>query len=191
MFLISSVQGSIAVSLSVGRDGQAACRRERCARWSVSRVLCPALADGRRPFLWDVRCRTPRATDPGGGSETCLCAIGEPIAHVPPLFGLAPSGVCQPTSLPRSRCALTAPFQPCLPPMWRHRRSILCCTFPGFAPAGRYPALSLPWSPDFPRAVLRLPAAVQPSGAGRCRDRPDVRSSVATRESQFDFVSAA
>lgn len=171
--------GIIGSPPSLGCHWRLDCGCARCARWSVSRVLCPALADGRRPFLWDVRCRTPRATDPGGGSETCLCADGKPIAHVPPLFGLAPSGVCQPTSLPRSRCALTAPFQPCLPPTWRHRRSLLCCTFPGFAPAGRYPALLLPWSPDFPQAVLRPPAAVQPSGARRCRDVSDVRSSAA------------
>src|SRR5688500_11081133 len=32
------------------------------------------------------------------------------------LFGLAPGGVCRAGPLPDSRCALTAPFHPCLIP---------------------------------------------------------------------------
>jgi hypothetical protein len=40
-------------------------------RRPVSRVLSPPEGDGW-PFLWDVRHRTPRATDPGGGAETPL-----------------------------------------------------------------------------------------------------------------------
>jgi len=31
-----------------------------------------------------------------------------------PLFGLAPGGVCRAGRLPDSRCALAAPFHPCL-----------------------------------------------------------------------------
>src|SRR3954466_7664050 len=48
---------------------------------------------------------------------------------------------CAPTS-PRRRCALTAPFHPCLcaPHVRaRHRRSVLCGTFPRVSPGGRYP----------------------------------------------------
>ena len=41
----------------------------RCVRWPVSRVLsspfAEAMGDGW-PFLWDERCRSPRATDPDG-----------------------------------------------------------------------------------------------------------------------------
>jgi hypothetical protein len=47
---------------------------------------------------------------------------------------------CAPTS-PRRRCALTAPFHPCLcaTHVWpRHRRSALCCTFPRVSPGERY-----------------------------------------------------
>ena len=36
------------------------------------------------------------------------------LAVRPSLFGLAPSGVCRAGLLPDSRCALTAPFHPCL-----------------------------------------------------------------------------
>ena len=34
----------------------------------------PASANrvGGWPFIWDARYRTPRATYPGGGTETCL-----------------------------------------------------------------------------------------------------------------------
>ena len=37
-----------------------------------------------------------------------------PPTPVPPLFGLAPGGVCRAAPLPAARCALTAPFHPCL-----------------------------------------------------------------------------
>jgi hypothetical protein len=65
---------------------------EDCARRSVSRVLSPP-EGGRWPFVWDVHRRTPRATYPGDGPETCLRAE----ARVPPLFGLAP-GVVYPAT---------------------------------------------------------------------------------------------
>jgi len=38
-----------------------------------------------------------------------------------------------------TRCALTAPFHPCLP-LSKVRRSVLCCTFRRVAAPGRYPA---------------------------------------------------
>src|SRR3954452_12258042 len=43
---------------------------------------------------------------------------------------------------PRRRCALTAPFHPCLCATHvrsRHRRSAFCGTFPRVSPGGRYP----------------------------------------------------
>src|SRR4051812_19232533 len=43
-----------------------------------------------------------------------------------------------PHPLPDPRCALTAPFHPCL--IRKIRRFVLCGTFPGVAPAGCYPA---------------------------------------------------
>ena len=45
-------------------------------------------------------------------------------------------------ALPLRRCALTAPFHPCLCAAHvrpRHRRSALCGTFPRVSPGGRYP----------------------------------------------------
>ena len=42
------------------------------------------------PFIWDVRCRTPRATDPSGGAKARLARF-DPC--LPLLLGLAPGGV--------------------------------------------------------------------------------------------------
>jgi len=57
---------------------------------------------------------------------------------------LLPVGFALPPPLPAARCALTAPFHPCRPchPMRDRQGSAVCfCgTFPGVAPAGRYPA---------------------------------------------------
>ncbi len=53
------------------------------------------------------------------------------------LFGLAPGGVCRAGLLPGSRCALTAPFHPCLCPCGSSAVSF-CCTFRRLAPPRRY-----------------------------------------------------
>jgi hypothetical protein len=55
-------------------------------------VSPPLARRRRRPFLLDACCQAPRATDPGGSPET----DGRTLARicVPPLFGLAPGGVC-------------------------------------------------------------------------------------------------
>ena len=45
------------------------------------------------PFIWDVRCRTPRATDPSGGAEGPPGGAGSAGFRLPLLLGLAPGGV--------------------------------------------------------------------------------------------------
>ncbi len=50
---------------------------------------------------------------------------------------LLPVGFTLPPPLPKTRCALTAPFHPC--PL-KSGRFAFCGTFPGVAPAGGYPA---------------------------------------------------
>jgi hypothetical protein len=69
-----------------------------------------------------------------------------------PYSVLLPVWFAVPLALPQARCALTAPFHPYrgtppYPPPFTGggkvrgaRRSVLCGTFPGVAPAGRYPA---------------------------------------------------
>ncbi len=57
-----------------------------------------------------------------------------------PYSVLLPVGFALPPALPPPRCALTAPFHPCRGKRYAPRRSVLCGTVPGFAPAGCYPA---------------------------------------------------
>src|ERR1700726_4351939 len=58
-----------------------------------------------------------------------------------PYSVLLPVWFAMPVPLPDPRCALTAPFHPCPPkPEGEGGRFVLCGTFPGVAPAGRYPA---------------------------------------------------
>jgi hypothetical protein len=97
------------------------------------------------------------------------------------LFGLAPGGVCRAGPLPDSRCALTAPFHPCLirtnPPLrswttWSCARAHASCGFAAAARSSghrRYLSVALSvgsrrpgvtWhralrSPDFPPAPAR------------------------------------
>ncbi len=66
---------------------------EKSARWPISRVLSPFPGDGhssRAPVA-----KRLNAAYPGGGPETRLPAE----AGAPPLFGLAPGGVCRATAV--------------------------------------------------------------------------------------------
>src|SRR5579864_5884726 len=68
----------------------------RGARRSVSRVLSHSgnESPGRGwPFIWDVRYRTPRATDPSGGAKGPPGGAGIAGFRLPLLLGLAPGGV--------------------------------------------------------------------------------------------------
>ena len=58
-------------------------------------------------------------------------------------LALLQMGFAMPSLLPKTRCALTAPFHPYPrpPTYWRaRRRCIFCCTFHHLAASGRYPA---------------------------------------------------
>ena len=63
-------------------------------------------------------------------------------AFAPFLFGLAPGGVCRAAGVTAGavRSYRTVSPLPSLPVAGWIRRSVLCGTFPGLAPAGRYPA---------------------------------------------------
>src|SRR5579872_3794467 len=93
------------------------------------------------PFIWDVRYRTPRATDPSGGAKA-RPAGRKTGAACRSYLVLLQVGFALPPPLPAVRCALTAPFHPCLRSARRQPGSAVCfCgTFPRVAPAGRYPA---------------------------------------------------
>jgi hypothetical protein len=113
----------------------------------ISRVLSP-LAGAVGSFLWDRRCRRPRAAYPG------LDRGGPPLI---PYLALLRVGFTMPRLSPDARCALTAPFHPCLclkktaMPASTAIGGVLSVALsvasrrPGVT---RHPAL---WSSDFPR----------------------------------------
>ena len=84
-----------------------------------------------------------------------------------PYSVLLPVWFAMPFPLPDPRCALTAPFHPCL--LTRRRRFVLCGTFPGVTPAGRYPAPYVDGARTFlPRSLSTIAeAAVRPTDALR------------------------
>jgi len=96
------------------------------------------------------------------GPETALTAF-RPPRH--PYSVLLPVGFALPPSLLRARCALAAPFHPCARPK-PGPRSVFCGTFPGVAPAGRYPAPCFHGARTFlPRTLSGIAAAViRPAG---------------------------
>src|ERR1700722_10024661 len=73
-------------------------------------------------------------------------------AFAPFLFGLAPGGVCRAAGVTASavRSYRTVSPLPSPPVAGRSRRSVLCGTFPGLAPAGRYPAPFVHGARTFP-----------------------------------------
>ena len=107
-----------------------------------------ALSGDGWPFLWDVRCRTPRATDPGGGAET----------RVPVARRAAPIWSCSRWGLPcrfryRSRGRLlphrfTLTFGLSLESGPRAVCSLW--HFPWGRPRRPLAGTVFPWSPDFP-----------------------------------------
>ena len=90
-------------------------------------------------FIWDARCRAPRATYPGTVRTT----------PVFPYLVLLRTGFTLPCLLPAMRCALTAPFHP-YPAAWKRSGGIFSVALSvGSRPPGVTwrPVL---WSPDFP-----------------------------------------
>ncbi len=135
------------------------------ARLKIQTVCKPGsvhtLAGAGRPFLWDVSCNTPRATNPGDGSKTLLL----------PYFRTKPAAPI------RSCSRWGLPCQPCcqgrgalLPPRFTlpFRRACKEVCFLWHYPWGRPRRLLagtvFPWSPDFPPPRFPPAAAVQPSG---------------------------
>ena len=88
-----------------------------------------------------------------------------------PYSALLRVGFTMRAALPKPRCALTAPFHPCLILSLANlgRPSAVCSLwhFPCGCPRRALPATLVSWSPDFPRTMRH--AAAQPPGA--CRDR--------------------
>ena len=118
----SASGGQRSIQLSYGRNIWAGARNKPSS----------VPSEGEGSFLWDRRCCRPRAAYPGLGRG------GQPLV---PYLALLRVGFAMRPLLPGARCALTAPFHPCLcPSRAGHRRSALCGTFRRLATPGRYPA---------------------------------------------------
>ncbi len=111
----------------------------------ISRVL-----DGMRTMSAYVTAIPLRRRLPGAFSNLpgrpdldtdpeALRACARKASHRP-YSVLLPVGFAVPPTLLPARCALTAPFHPCRSKRYAPRRSVLCGTVPGLAPAGCYPA---------------------------------------------------
>ena len=86
-----------------------------------------------------------------------------------PYSALLRVGFAMRAALPKPRCALTAPFHPCLfRYVTGHRRYALCGTFPRVASGGRYPPPSFRGARTFlvPRGT-RLPGPLAAPQIGR------------------------
>ena len=140
----------------------------------------PRLAARRWPFIWDAACAAPLATNPGDSSGN---VTGGFEAAAPPLFGLAPGGVCRAAFVTKDAVRSYRTLSP-LPPFARELREAVC--FLWHCPWGR-PRRTLsgtvsPWSPDFPlrRYAYAGRAAIRPADKGAIRGpRGGVRSSAA------------
>lgn len=120
-------------------------------------------------FLWDARCRTPRATHPDSDAEVRLGGC----PPLPSLFGFAPGGVYHAAPVARGAVRSYRTLSP-LPEPWNLKDSnapAVCSLwhFPWGRPRRTLSGTVLPWSPDFPppRGFPHCAGAtIQPSGLG-------------------------
>ena len=90
----------------------------------------------------------------------------------PPLFGLAPGGVCPAAPVARGAvrsCRTVSPLPAAPGRTWGARAVCFLWHFPWGRPRRQLAGTVFPWSPDFPLPAgrTRLAAAVQPSGRAR------------------------
>ena len=134
----------------------------RCC-WSVSRVL----SDRRAPLERRAAARTvislgARSPAPSSSLPAASSGLRRRCRNGPFLaayLALLRLGFTVPPLLPDARCALTAPFHPCLIPRCTegHRRCVFCGTVRRSASRPSRPGVTWQpalWSPDFPRPAL-------------------------------------
>ena len=121
-------------------------------------------AGGGRPFLWDARHHTPRATYPDD----------RPGSGPAPAGAVVPMRSCSRWGLPcRRRCRWRGALLPHPFTLTRRRprspRRADCSLwhFPWGRPRRALPGTVLPWSPDFPPPPSPAGAAVRPPASAR------------------------
>src|SRR4029079_2719642 len=122
----------------------------RAQETSVSRVLSPRRRSaGQRSFLWDRRCRRPRATYPEAAPNPLARTRrrdGRP-AFRSPIWSCSAWGLPCLAPSPAERCALTAPFHP-YPP--RREGGLLSVALSVASPRLAVSEHAARWSSDFP-----------------------------------------
>ena len=146
---------------------------------STYQPACKPGSVGHRPFARTTRDGHSSGTMFAHGLEqpTRTAGLTSPcgviaFANSPrcrPYSVLLPVGFTMPVPLPEPRCALAAPFHPYLLALSGEKRFVLCGTFPGVTPAGRYPAPHVDGARTFlPRSLSTIAeAAVRPTDALR------------------------
>ncbi len=136
-------------------------------RRPVSRVLCRPGRDPNAAVIPLGRASLRGSRDlPGRLGPATALPRREAEARRPYLV-LLQAGLAMPSPLPGPRCALTAPFHPCLCFAWGKAKAVcFLWRYPWGRPRRALPAALSPWSPDFPRPTS--PSAEQG------RDRPAV-----------------
>ncbi len=107
-----------------------------------------------------------------------------------PYLVLLRRGFAMPSRSRGPRCALTAPFHPCLLAARlrepRDRRSVLCCTFRRVAAPGRYPACC-PWEFGLSSAFAAIPDPLHTADPNRAsRHENPLDKSLLIKELRFD-----
>ena len=172
--------------MSITAAGTIACRAVAATRAvALACAADPKWARARRGFRRALSLKDQPAYKPGSvrrdfsraaaiplGRRSLAASSSQPewrirrrisVARCHSYSALLPVGFAVPRMLPPARWALTPPFHPYF---GEPKRSALCCTFPGVAPAGRYPAPCLRGARTFLR---REAAAARPTDGGDVR----------------------
>src|SRR6185503_21127570 len=105
------------------------------ASWPVSRVL-----SGGTPSATAIHLglgSLPASSNQPGRRPGSRLVAGVASAPVPPLFGLAPGGVCRAASVAGDAVRSYRTLSPLPAEVALRRRFAFCGTFPGVAPGGR------------------------------------------------------
>jgi len=107
---------------------------EKGARRPISRVLSRPCGRGR-PFLWSLRHRRLHAANPGGGLKGPWRPADRSASARPPLFGLAPGGVCRAAPVAGGAVGFCPTVSPMPGEVALSRRFVFCGTFPEVSPS--------------------------------------------------------
>ena len=132
-----------------------------CKPGSVGhRVPAHTIRDGHSSGATFAR-RLLRPTRTAGPTRPCDVIAEANLSRCCPYSVLLPVGFTMPSPLPKMRCALTAPFHPCLP---RREGGSFSVALSLGRPRRMLSGTACRWSPDFPLPEAFRPERERPSG---------------------------